>query len=394
MRDFLIFVSMLVISSFLAAFDLPDIFPETEIVFEKEFAGDIVDFEMDSVGRLYVLTESAESLSVLVLDMDGNITRTIDCDKGITPAPHPVRIEVSRGGEIVLVWGLDTGIDTPINWVFDESGKDILPPENVLKFAEWLQVSPSGNYFTCQGFKVSSGINNVYRRDWTPVKWERRFLHHGYFVGIDSGEEVLLFTESDTMGTGLAMAKLPSQEDIFRRHLPPNESFLLPHRGRMAASENLLVMNYPGHLGGQIYGIDPSNGKIIWTVDPATRATDMIFSDDSKYIAVFGGPTIQILDVDGNEVASKIQALADITPFGGGIPDAVFFGKYRIVIASFYLPGKNDYLSSTAIRFDDNWETTGPFITHVRVEGFALDAGPLIVTATGDKFIVHRILPE
>ncbi len=376
------------------AFDFPADFPKTQLVFEKKLPLAIVDCDMDTTGRLYVLTESIDSLTVWVIEQSGDISRSMSCDKGPTPKPWAAHIEVSRGGEIALIWGVDTEIKTPINWVFDDSGKDILPPDNVLKYAEWLQVSPSGNFFTCQGYHGLSGIPDVYRRDWTPVKWEHRLLHHGYFVGSDGDEDLLLFTESDTGGTGLALAKLPSKKDIFIRHLPPNRSYLLPHRGRMAASKHLFAMRYPENLGGTTYGVSPVDGSIEWTTDHAMLAIDMAFSDDGRYIAILGGPSTRVLDSLGRELAFDTHFTPHGLPYAPGIPDIEFFGDIKTIITSLYLPGYDGEEKSTIIRFDEDWNTSGPTTYLSRIEGFETNGNKLVVRSDGGDLSVYRILSK
>ncbi|HHS51054.1 MAG TPA: hypothetical protein ENN07_08065 [candidate division Zixibacteria bacterium] len=354
--------------------EIPPALGAFEEVFSLEFDRMVIDFDMDEESRLYFLTETEESLFVTVLDAEGQVVRELSAFKGQTPKPFVLQVIASDNGQTVLVRGEDTELETPINWVFDESGEDILPFDHLLKYAEWLQLSPSGNYFTAQGYRALSTIGQIYDIEFNEVEWPRRAFYQGLFVGAD-GEDIVLFTEADTGGTALAMAKLPSQEIIFSRPLGIWEAHMLPHRGRVAMHNDLLVMMRPPGRGSDVIGIDAKTGRVLWQAECLMNASGVSFSDDGSYIAVFGGPSIMIFNNIGDELAFFQNENSDIPLFAPGIPNFTFFEDRRAIVTKLYIPEHRYGMRSVVLGFDDEWGSGGSSTAFFNFEGFSRDAG-------------------
>ncbi len=352
-------------------------------VYSFQYERHVVDFAMDASGRLYVLTETEDSLRVEVLDNAGEKVADFNVYKGQTPAPEVIRIEVSEDGSTVLVLGVDIEIDVPINWVLNSKGEDILPQDNVLKYAEWLQVSSSGKYFTCQGYNGFSGIPTVFQQDWSEFSHPFKGISHGFFAGIANGEDRFLFTEKKSSNPYLSLARLPSLEISFTTKLELKDFFLIPHRGGIAVSDSLFVLIRRLPNGGDLLGFNSNTGAIRWVSDCPLKTVDIEFSDCGGFIAVLGGSEVMVLDSLGRNLAFNSLGKPDSVLFGPGFPEVCFFGDLRLIIAKFYHPSLPNSPHSVFVSFDDEWKTPGATSGNANYEGFSLKSGSFVAFQDG-----------
>lgn len=387
-----IFLSMLLFSALLAMETYLDYFPDAVEKFTFIAEKRIIDVAVDEVGDVYVLTESAESLFVQKLSDDGKPKAFYRCSKGPTPRPIAVRIEISRKGETVLVQGIDKELNTPINWVFDSTGNDILPVENVLKYAEWLQVSPSGKYFTCQGYDTPSRISDVYDISWKRLKWNGQMVYHALFVGSSGESDLLLMTEPDTGGKAFSLTELPSQKAIFKEPMWHRTALLTAHKGRAILLDDCVVMNAPFDFGGVIYGFDSKNGKMIWHIDPFAETIHMARSFEGNEVVLVGSYCIQILNAKGEDLSHACFAdFEGMKPFYPGILDVSFWAKRKILLATVYYHGFPIPIRTGIITFDDSFKAQIPQGFPLRVEGFVVGGSQHLLCADERELKVFRL---
>jgi len=371
------------------------LFPKLDQDFTLKVPNPIVDIELDSHGNWYILHQDSDSLYIEIVNRRGKHKETYSCDLGVTPNPVVRDMTLSESGKILII-GSDYELTTPINWVLDENGEDILPAENVLKYAEWLQISPGGDFFTSQGYSNLSVFPDVYTSNWEKYQLEKRWIHHGYFIGLgDNGEDLLLMTETDTAGTGLALLALPSQEELFTEHLEPANSYLLPHRGRITAGKDILVMTLPENIGGKIYGLNRENGEILWTMDPTDRLVQLGTSFEGNKFAYIGDYCVQIIDNEGTELSLYC---ADYRKTNGpvfrpGIPTITFWEKYGLLMVNLSTPGSQIAARTIVMNFTQDWEATKFAPLNFTLKGFNTEKEDFLANARGKELEIYKIKP-
>ncbi|MCK5833920.1 hypothetical protein KAH81_09675 [bacterium] len=372
--------------------ELPPQVGEAKKLFSFAQDKSIIDFAVDNSLRLYVLSENEDSIEVSVYDTTGKLLSKIPKYKGAISGSDALHLQVSNDGDIIVVWGINLEFDMPVNWIFTAEGNEVLSEDNLLKYAEWLQVSPSGKFFTCQGYKGTSGISAIYDIDWIPLEWESKSVKHGYFVGKRDDEDLLLFTESDSLETSLALIKLQSREVLFSEQLSRKESSIMPYRSRIAFSERLFVMNYSVELGEDILGFDALTGQLSWIADCPIKAYDFAFSDREGFLVAYGGSSIVIYDDKGKELVFSQVGKDGFAVFGHGIPDFCFFEDQRLAVANFSQPGGRTH--SVILSFDEDWNSRGADIINANFEGFSNPLGEFIAFNINGEVGLYRLMSK
>jgi len=79
------FIPIILIGSLFGEGGWSDYFEGIEEKFSYDAGGDVVDIEVDSIGRFYILSERDDSLKIDIFDSTGSIERTISGYMGDTP---------------------------------------------------------------------------------------------------------------------------------------------------------------------------------------------------------------------------------------------------------------------------------------------------------------------
>lgn len=241
-----------------------DLFPETSEVFSAKFDYDVLDIETDAEGNLYVLSNGNRRFFVDVFSIEGLKIRSFgDSLKLTAEYTNPLCLRISERGEIVIVRGWDRLLETPVNWVFDSTGKDILEETHLLKYAEWLSVSPKGTHYTLQGYiRQDSYIPFIYNRNFEQIELE--YPIENAVFDIYRGDEVFIATEIRENSRYLAIRKLDSHEILMERRLTEAENPIIMQEGKFALIDDALfvltrVCRSPGLF---CYSLD---GALLWS---------------------------------------------------------------------------------------------------------------------------------
>ncbi len=219
-----------------------DFFPEISEEYSVNLENIVLDIETDALGNLYVLSIGNRRFFVDVFSIEGLKIRSFGDSLMLTAEyTNPLCLRVSERGEIVIVRGWDRLLETPVNWVFDSSGKDVLEETHLLKYAEWLSVSPKGTHFTLQGYiRQDSYIPFLYNRDFEQIELE--YTIENAVFDIFRGDEVFIATEIRENGRYLVIRKLDSNEIQMERLLTEAENPIIMQEGKFALIDDALFV--------------------------------------------------------------------------------------------------------------------------------------------------------
>ena len=374
---------------------LDEYFPDATPLFTFSAPQPLIDMAVDSDGSFYLIYEKPDSIAVQKLSSNGEPRSLMTAFLGVTPNPELLHIEVSNAGEKTVVWGIDTELDTPINWVFDTTGRDILHQDNVLKYAEWLQVSPGGGFFACQGYRDISTIPAVFTDEWDKIDVgsdnERR---HGYFVGTsEDGEDLLLLTEPDSNDILISLTKLPSRERVFETRLGQDYKDLVAHRTNIAVTENYYILQYTRANNRKVTGFRKDDGKFDWSLDPLFEINDIAPSLNGKYVGFTGYFCMETLTETGIEIAYRcdMNRKPPVPLYWPGFPEITVWNEYGVLAAALNFPDSVNTSRTTIVKFDRE-SVDSPQMLPYRIEGFRI-AGTDFVAIIRDSVLEIFELP-
>ncbi|GEM_PF-2390794 len=381
-------------------------FPDAELLFSYDATLPVHDIASDTAGNIYILCSDSDSVYIHVISRDGNLSRDVSTPLGPTPNPQLLYIEVSRDGKTVLVCGQDIELKTPINYVLDEAGNDILPEDNVLKYAEWLQLSPSGNYFVSQGFDGLPTIQSIFNRNWEEVPLPYGKIDAGYFLDSSpEGQDLLLATESDSIGKLLSLIELPSAaepaetvEYAFKQYLPSDHNDIVPNRMFVCMCNDYIIITNPPSRSGTINGFERENGKFSWYLGAADLTYGIIkatSSFDGEMACFIGRWCIQILKENGVELSNLCEPVYDLSKpfFQPGVPNVSLWNDRRVLSVALYIPWYVKPIRTILLGFDKDWNAYSPQELPYRIEGFYIHGEYLLAEVQGSKVNLY-LLPE
>ncbi|MGC9315728.1 MAG: hypothetical protein ACP5G4_08930 [bacterium] len=241
-----------------------DFFPELREVYAVQAENMIIDLESDADGNLYVLSQSPGRFYVDVYSPEGVNIRSMNDTLNLSEYTNTLALRVSDPGEIVVVRGWDRLLETPVNWVFDSTNTDILKDTGLLKFAEWLSVSPKGNYFALQGYiRKDSQVPFVYDREEQEIEFEY-FVEHASFATW-KGEEVIIATEIRAESRYLVIRGLESGKIHMERKMTEGESNVIVQETKSALTDKALFILTRVCKNPSLFCYDPHTGDLRWS---------------------------------------------------------------------------------------------------------------------------------
>ncbi len=241
-----------------------DFFPELREVYAVQTDNMIIDLESDADGNLYVLSQSSGRFFVDAYSTNGEKFRSMNDTLNLSEYTNTLALRVSDHGEIVVVRGWDRLLETPVNWVFDSTNMDILAETGLLKFAEWLSVSPKGNYFALQGYiRKDSQVPFVYDREEREVEFEY-FVEHASFATW-KGEEVIIATEIRPESRYLVIRGIESGKIHMERKMTEGESNVIVQEKKSALIDSTLLILTRVCKNPSLFCYNPHTGDLRWS---------------------------------------------------------------------------------------------------------------------------------
>ncbi len=392
MKNAILLICLIITIPLLAAWR--DFFPKTEEIFVRQCRPTAIDFTMDKSGRLFVLSEGEDSVFVEIFSPEGKSKLTIGGALGPTPAPETYEIQISENGEIIVVRGMDSSLDSPINWVFDGGGREILPGDNVLKYAEWLRVSPGGNYFSCQGYASrKSIINNIFNRDFEPILTERDVIH-GYFIGLAGEQELVLLLERENENYYLCLLELPSEKEHFRTTLDPKLKRVVPHEGITAILDDYFVFLTYACKSSTVYAFSRQSGELVWENQMAFPVDYIGASIDRNSVGLKSFLCTGVLTPNGKEIFSHCESPldADLSLGMSFRPRFTLWGERRILTTAYYLYDQQEKFKTVIVPFGEGEKEIFPVQLPYLIGGFRVEGRDYVVVLKDNEVGVYQIV--
>jgi len=385
-------IIILSITPLLASSAWIDFFPPLEKIYAYSAPSTIVDMEADDAGLLYILTMASDSVFVEVISTSGELVRTCRSALGPTTNAYPVGIQLSRHGEIIVVRGWEKVLETPVNWVFDSTGYDILEPTHLLKYAEWLQVSPCGNFFSCQGYRgENSQIPGIYDRNFNEIFADLP-LEQGFFAR--SGDiDMLVAKENREKDQYLTARELPSAKILFETKLDDNTSRLSVQEAKIAVTENCIFTLSNLCANRTLYCFDAKTGDFLWENQTQTDIIDIGSGLDGDAVAIRGNFCYVVRDVSGEVSLDYCLDLLEVNfdfSFSDKVESTIWL-KYSILVSSFFLYDDDYIFQSLIFTFGDE-KSTAPIQVLNLFDGFILNGSYYIVEAFENQVSLYRII--
>ncbi len=369
-----------------------EFFPETREVFSVEVNKEIVDLEIDDVGNLYVLSQSPGSLFVDVFSVEGEKIRSLWDSLALSEYTTPLCLRTSDRGEIVIVRGWDRLLETPVNWVFDSTNTDILDETGLLKYAEWLSVSPLGNYLAMQGYiRRDSEISFVYNLESEKAEFEYQ-IEHAAFEKIDDNE-VIIATEIRPEGRYLVIRDMETREIYMERKLTTAESNVIVQEDKSALTDDALFVLTRACRNPALYCYDRNTGELLWEDETKLDVAAIEPTMKRDATSVQGYLCSWILTADETPILDYCEDFktADTRLLMSLDTNPTVWSDIQVLAVSYSIFTKYFEYFSIVLPYS-NPEMLIPVQFEGKIDGFLLDDDSYIVYAKDRSVIVYKII--
>lgn len=369
-----------------------DFFPKTTEIYSCDIGREIVDVETDTASNLYVLSHSPGSLHVDVFSQQGKTIRTVKDTLILSEYTRPLSIEVSDDGRIILVRGWDRFVETPVNWVFDTTNEDILDKTGLLKYAEWLTISPSGNYFTMQGYiRRNSEIPFVYDLNSEEIDFEYQ-IEHAAFGKID-GREVLIATEKRPESRYLVIRDLETRETYMERQLTEGEYNVIVQDGKSALTKDALFILTRACKNPALFCYDRKTGELFWEDESRSDIAKIAPTLNGDAAVVQGFMCSRIYETDEIPVVNYCEDFENVDTrlLMSLHTEPTVWSDIQILATSYTVYLKRFLFFSVVMPYSDP-DILAPVQFEGIMDGFLLDGESYVIYALDSTVTVYRII--
>ena|GEM_PF-2834936 len=362
----------------LAQDKLKQMFPDSEVVWERKLEKGIASFAVAKAsGDIAAISVGNGEMELRFLDKTGKL-RWKRQFKGRAYFSKPP--EVSDNGEVVCVYGWGRRKLNLRTWVFDKTGELLFSVEKKHTF---FYPSPDGNYFVEEGEAGLTREFPIYDRHGKLV-WEIPPEGFGgdIFACRFVGKDHLLVYSADYSAKEsiLRLVTFPELETVWSYALEyPIMVFTTFQHTNTAIAENRIA--FFGDIQRPwppIYLFDMS-GNLLWKRNDIRWPEAIALSDDGKFtVVVNANPRgIYIIDNESQQILVFHQ-LARSDPYFVFLNSSIFFSDpHKLIISGFARKKMISYFC----RFDKYWKIVHesyeeglvrPFVFKTRKERFLL----------------------
>jgi len=317
----------------LAQDKLKQMFPDSEVAWEKRFDGKITNFQVaKESGHIVVSSVESDGTYIYLLDKTGRQL----WKKKLTSLKHG-GVTVSDNGETVLA-SVGTGV---AHWnhyyVFDSYGHLLWNKE----MKGQLYLSPQGGYLAYQNtsdsddgytrLRVLDRFGNELWKEYPPRFQKGRFLNR--FV--TEHEMLVLHTVRDTEDRAhrkLLYVEIPSLEVKWEYEIPTPIWVINFNIHSTSCRGNSIVFSARGlNLQDPTYILSfKRDGRLVWKREDISRYVDrVVLTPDEKYVLVYEGRgNLYVLDNRTGETLLKHKL-----PYAFNFLDTFAFADGKIVLS-------------------------------------------------------------
>ncbi len=332
---------------------LREMFPGSEIVWEKRFERGVASFSVaERSGNIAIVSTGEEEMELRYLDRAGKL-KWKRSFKGKTYFSKPP--EVSDNGEVICVYGWGRRELDLKTSVFDSTGELLFSVEKKHSF---FYPSPDGNYFVREGEAGQTEEFQVYDRHGKPL-WETPpdgFEGDTFACRFIGNDHLLVYSaDHPAQEYTLRFVTFPELETVWSYALESGGLFTTFQHTNTAVAENRIAFFGDIESSHPLIYLFDMDGHLLWKrKDISWWPRAIALSDDGKRtVVVNANPRgIYIIDNESQQILVFHQ-LARSDPHFVFLNSSLFFpDPYRLMISGF----ARNKMMSYSCQFGKDWK--------------------------------------